>query len=386
MIRHLYVHVPFCLRRCSYCDFAVQAVSAAPTDAWLTAVAREIALLHDEAPVLTGSVLDTIYIGGGTPSLIGAAGMNGLRDVLAQSFTWPAAVEWTAEANPETLSEDVARGWVDAGVNRLSLGAQTFDANVLRWMGRMHGVDGPGKAVAAARAAGITNLSLDLIFGLPARFQRDWSQDLKRLIDLGPDHVSLYGLTAEQATPLGRWIAEGRETLAAEDRYAQEYLLAVERLSAAGYEHYEVSNFARPGLASRHNQAYWLDAPYVGLGPGAHSYLPPRRCWNVRDWSEYARRLEESTSPRESEEQVDAETAGLERTWLGLRTSSGLRLEELAPGQLSRFQEWQQSGLARVSGNVARLTAEGWLLLDRLVVELDQLRSGKTATSRYSAT
>ncbi len=386
MVRHLYVHVPFCLRRCSYCDFAVQAVSVAPTDAWLAEIAREIALLHDEAPGLTGSVLDTIYIGGGTPSLIGAAGMNGLRDVLAQSFTWRAAVEWTAEANPETLSDAVARGWVDAGVNRLSLGAQTFDANVLRWMGRMHGVDGPGKAVAAARAAGIRNLSLDLIFGLPERFQRDWSQDLNRLIDLGPDHVSLYGLTAEKATPLGRWVAQGRETLAAEDRYAQEYLLAVERLNAAGYEHYEVSNFARPGLASRHNQAYWLDAPYVGLGPGAHSYLPPRRWWNVRDWSEYARRLEESASPRESEEQIDAETAGLERTWLGLRTSSGLRLEELAPGQLSRFQEWQQSGLARVSGNVARLTAEGWLLLDRLVVELDQLRSGKTATSRYSAT
>jgi oxygen-independent coproporphyrinogen-3 oxidase len=245
MIRHLYIHVPFCLRRCSYCDFAVQAVSAAPTAAWLDAVAAE---LDQVAPA--PSELDTIYIGGGTPSLIGGAGMHGLEEILARSFTWNSAVEWTAEANPETFTTDVAEQWRAAGVNRISLGAQTFNEEALRWMGRVHGVEGPGRAVTAARAAGIENVSVDLIFGLPARFGRDWRADLDRVIAMEPEHVSLYGLTAEKNTPLGRWVKEGREALADEDQYVDEYLLAVETLGAAGYEHYEVSNFGKRAASS----------------------------------------------------------------------------------------------------------------------------------------
>lgn len=370
-MKHLYVHVPFCLRRCSYCDFAVQAVNAAPTDAWLEAIGREVSMIAGQQSWAEKPALETIYVGGGTPSLVGGAGLAGLRDVLARNFTWTLNVEWTAEANPETLTDDVASDWVNAGVNRVSLGAQTFDENVLRWMGRMHGADGPGRAVAALRRAGIDNLSLDLIFGLPARFNRDWGADLDRIIDLQPEHVSLYGLTAEKGTPLGRWVSEGRETLGSEDQYVAEYLLAVEKLTTAGYEHYEVSNFGKPGRASRHNQAYWQGVAYLGLGPGAHSFLPPARHWNMRDWAEYARRLSAGESPRESEEVVAGEAASLERSWLGLRTSDGLALAELTDGQRTKLAGWQDEGLAALTEDVVRLTAQGWLLLDRLVVELE---------------
>lgn len=371
MVRHLYLHVPFCLRRCSYCDFAVQAVSEAPTGAWLDAAAREIDQFAHQLKWSDKPVLDTVYVGGGTPSLIGGDGMIGLRDVITHSFELAAGVEWTSEANPETLTEGVASAWHDAGVNRISLGAQTFNEDALRWMGRMHGAEGPARAVAAARRAGFSNLSLDLIFGLPERFNRDWGSDLDRIIDLGPEHISLYGLTAEKGTPLGRWVSEGREALAGEDQYVDEYMLAVEKLTAAGFEHYEVSNFSRPGLASRHNQAYWLGVPYIGVGPGAHSFLPPERVWNVRDWNEYATRLAKGTSPRESSENVAGEAAGLERSWLGLRTSAGLNIEELSETQRQKLSEWERGGLATLSQGVARLTAQGWLLLDRLVVELE---------------
>lgn len=371
MMRHLYVHVPFCLRRCSYCDFAVQAVATAPVDAWLDAIGRELDQLAVEQRWLSTLPLATVYVGGGTPSLIGGSAMAALRERLERVFTWDAAAEWTAEANPETFTTDVAQEWAMAGVNRISLGAQTFDENVLRWMGRTHGSTGAAAAVATARAAGIRNVNIDLIFGLPERFNRDWRADLDRVIELGPEHVSLYGLTAEKGTPLGRWVMEGREALASEDRYVDEYLLAVEKLTVAGFEHYEVSNFARPGCWSRHNHAYWEGVPYVGLGPGAHSFLPPVRRWNVRDWSEYAVRLGRGESAVEAEERLGREIAGLEQAWLGLRTRAGLALSQLTPGKQARLVEWQKAGLAAVEAGTVRLTAAGWLVLDRLVVELE---------------
>src|SRR5688500_17816935 len=184
MIQHLYVHVPFCLRRCSYCDFAVQAVSEAPVADWITSINTEIELTAREQRWVERPQLRTLYVGGGTPSLLGGAGLQGFASALRERVALDADCEWTAEANPETFTNDVAQDWQRAGVNRISLGAQTFDENVLRWMGRMHGADGPARAVAAARNAGIDNFSIDLIFGLPARFQRNWLDDLQRVLDL----------------------------------------------------------------------------------------------------------------------------------------------------------------------------------------------------------
>src|SRR5690606_19774273 len=254
----------------------------------------------------------TLYIGGGTPSLLGAAGLARLAERIRPFARWDAdAVEWTCEANPESFTAEVASGWKAAGVNRISLGAQTFHEPALRWMGRMHGPDGPVRAMVVAREAGFENVSLDLIFGLPERLGRDWGGDLERVIALEPEHVSLYGLTAEAATPLGRWVREGREALAGEDRYAEEYLLAHERLGAAGFEPYEVSNFSLSGRRSRHNIAYWTGAPYAALGPGAHAFYPPLRRWNLRGWQAYREAIEDHRLPIDGHEEVSMEDAAL---------------------------------------------------------------------------
>src|SRR5690606_2185124 len=308
---------------CSYGDFAVTATRQPPIDAWLDAVAAELEL-RQRIGGWSRLALRTIYIGGGTPSLLGEGTMERLRDVLARFADWDGSVEWTAEANPETFTAGLAGDWARAGVNRISLGAQTFSPEALAWMGRLHGPDGPARAVDAARAAGIDNVSVDLIFALPSRVSRDWGEDLRRALELETEHISLYGLTAEAATPLGRWVAEGREVLPDEDRYAEEYLMACETLDAAGFVHYEVSNFARPGRESRHNRAYWEHRPYLGIGPGAHSFEPPVRSWNVRDWAEYQQRLAGGESPEAGREELSAADEQLERVWLGLRASPGL--------------------------------------------------------------
>jgi oxygen-independent coproporphyrinogen-3 oxidase len=342
-----------------------------PIAAWLDAILAELRIRVAAEGWSSPGPLRTLYVGGGTPSLMGVGGMAGLAERLRVFLTWDGTAEWTAEANPETFTRELAEDWIRTGVNRLSLGAQTFNEAALRWMGRMHGPDGPGRAVAAARAAGFQNLNVDLIFGLPGRLERNWREDLERAIGLEPEHVSLYGLTAESATPLGRWVREGREVLASDDTYEAEYLAAAERLVEAGFVHYEVSNFARPGFESRHNRAYWDGSAYLGLGPGAHSYLPPRRFWNVRDWAEYRARLAEGRSVEEDREEVGQEERALERTWLGLRTTAGL--PDLSIRQTMLARSWESAGWAELTHGRVRLTPRGWLLLDRLAVELDAL-------------
>jgi oxygen-independent coproporphyrinogen-3 oxidase len=367
--RSLYIHVPFCLRRCSYCDFAVTATREPPVDAWLRAVTTELHALRSRHgwPVLA---LDTLYVGGGTPSLLPIGMMAKLRDALRADASWSENIEWTVEANPETLTRELARDWQDAGVNRISLGAQTFHEPTLQWMGRLHGTDGPARAIDHVRDAGIDNVSIDLIFGVPSRLGRDWGHDLDRAAALEPEHISLYGLTAEQATPLGRWVNEGRETLATEDRYEEEYRLAVERLTLRGFEHYEVSNFARPDRASRHNTAYWRHAPYLGLGPGAHSYVAPERWWNIRDWSEYRSAVESSGTGEADRETVSGNALALEQIWLGLRARPGLAIASLTTDQRTRIAGWEAKGLIGVRDGHALPTTSGWLVLDRLAVEL----------------
>jgi oxygen-independent coproporphyrinogen-3 oxidase len=369
-IRSVYVHAPFCTRRCFYCDFAVK-VASADCDAWLDALRAEVCALEREGAFVLDDALDTLYVGGGTPSLLGAQAMEGLRTVIGEERLGRSELEWTAEANPESLTQEVARGWRSAGVNRISLGVQSFHAPSLRWMGRLHGADGARSAVQIARAEGFANLSVDLIFGLPAHLERDWARDLDEALSLEPEHFSLYGLTAESATPLGRAVSEGRENLPSEDRYEQEYLLAVERLAEAGYEAYEVSNFARPGFVSRHNSVYWSGKPYLGLGNGAHSYRHPVRRWNTRDWDAYQAGTEGPGPPVDDEEELDAGKVRLERLWLGLRTRRGISLRDLPFAARERAARWEKSALAKAEGNVVRLTPKGWLVMDRLTVEME---------------
>lgn len=378
--RALYVHVPFCQRRCFYCDFAVTPTRRAPTDAWLDAVVGEMRLLAAERGWSRPLALDTVYVGGGTPSLLAPGALAALRERLAPFAAWTEAAEWTVEANPESFTPAVAADWAAAGVDRLSLGVQTFHGPALRWMGRLHGPDGSARAMAAARDAGFRNVSVDLIFALPERLGRSWEADLHGALLLEPEHVSLYGLTAEAGAPLGRRVREGTEAMPPEERYADEYLTAHRWLVAAGLEHYEVSNFARPGRRSRHNPVYWTGAPYAALGPGAHAFLPPERRWNVRDWAAYREAVAAGRLPVEDRETVEAGAAALEAAWLGLRTDGGLPLAGAGEAVRALVRDWAARGWATVdAAGTLRLTAEGWLLLDGLAVALADAAGGAPA-------
>lgn len=369
----VYVHAPFCARRCFYCDFAVSVRAAAGPEPWAEALGAELRSIEAEGLLRLADTLDTLYVGGGTPSLLGPEAMRALSGVVGPRRLRSPRLEWTAEANPESFTDEVAREWRRAGVNRLSFGTQSFQETVLRWMGRLHGAEGAYRAVVRARAAGFDDISVDLIFGLPTAVERDWSADLDRVIALDVPHLSLYGLTAEQGTPLGRAVTEGRIEMVEDSRYAEEYLEAVERLAAAGYEHYEVSNFGRPGHRSRHNQAYWTGAAYLGLGNGAHSYAPPQRRWNVRDWDDYRVAALAGRVPTADREELDAAAERLERIWLGLRTREGLEVTwREGDGAADVVAGWVRDGLASAAAERVALTARGWLVLDRLTVELDE--------------
>ncbi len=378
--RNLYVHAPFCARRCSYCDFAVTVAADPPVGPWAEALGRELAMVADACGWSAPLPLETLYLGGGTPSLLGPGAVGRMLAAVARYAEITELIEFTAEANPESFTPELAHDWRARGVDRISLGAQTFHEASLRWMGRLHGPDGPGRAVTAARAAGFDNVGLDLIFALPERLGRDLDQDLDRILALRPEHISVYGLSIEPETPLGRWVAEGRETAPDPDRYEEEYLLVSRRLRSEGYGHYEVSNFAHPGRESRHNRAYWSGVPYLGLGNGSHSYLPPHRWWNHRDWGEYRSVVAAGRAPRADEEVLTPASARMERIWLGLRTREGLPRAGLGEAARSLAESWSRRGWVRPDPDRLALSTEGWLLLDRLAVELEAAQGTTPST------
>jgi oxygen-independent coproporphyrinogen III oxidase len=367
--RHLYIHVPFCARRCSYCDFSIAVRRETPVAEYLTALAAELRLRFPQDGPWE---LDTLYLGGGTPSRLGGEGIARLLDLVREHASLATGAEVTIEANPDDVDAAAARAWATAGVNRLSLGVQSFDPGVLAWMHRLHDADAPRRAVAAARDAGITALSLDLIFSLPEFLQRDWSRDLDHALDLAPAHLSLYGLTVEPRTPLGRWAARGEVTESPEERYEEEYLEADRRLTAAGLEHYEVSNFGLPGSRARHNSSYWSGVAYAGLGPAAHEYDTARRRWNVAAYGEWARRLSAGADPIGGDELLTPENRTAEGVYLGLRTVDGLAL---TAAEVERVQPWIRAGWGNLDGGVLKLTPLGWLRLDALAADLTVIRS-----------
>lgn len=367
--RHVYVHVPFCARRCAYCDFAIAVRRDIPVAGYLDALRRELALRHTTLPRWT---VDTIYLGGGTPSLLGGEGVRAALDLIRERADPVPDAEITIEANPDDVTPGAVAAWHRAGVNRLSIGAQSFEPRVLASMHRTHTADAIGRAVAVARDGGIGNLSLDLIFALPAAMSRDWARDIDLAIALQPDHLSLYGLTVEPRTPLGRWLDRGEIREAPEERYEEEYLLAHERLRAAGLEHYEVSNFGLPGRYSRHNSSYWRSVPYAGLGPSAHEFDGTRRRWNLAAYEHWRARLESGLDPLAGAETLDEANRASEAVYLGLRTREGLAL---APGEPEVADRWISAGWGTVERGRLRLTALGWLRLDAIAADLTLRRS-----------
>jgi oxygen-independent coproporphyrinogen-3 oxidase len=366
---HLYVHVPFCARRCVYCDFAIAVRKHVPVDDFIDAIERELDMRfgHGEA-----WVLQTLYFGGGTPSRLGAAGMQRLVAAILRRATLAAGAEVTIEANPDDISLSDATVWREAGINRVSLGVQTFDDGALEWMHRVHAAGAIAPAIADLRSAGFDDLSLDLIFALPESLRRDWRRDLEAALSFEPSHVSLYGLTVEPDAPLGKWVARGDVAEATEERYERDFLEAHDVLTAGGFEHYEVSNFARPGRRARHNFAYWQGVPYGGIGPGAHEFDGSIRRWNVGAYAEWHRRLVQGSDPRAGDESLTPENRSAEQVYLGLRTLDGL---EISSAERLHVQPWVGAGWAQVVGSRLVLTATGWLRLDSLAADLTLFRS-----------
>lgn len=310
--------------------------------------------------------LDTIYFGGGTPSHLDpealaviVAGLRARRPVSPEA-------EVTLEANPDDVTLAAAEAWRGAGINRVSLGVQSFEPAVLAWMHRTHTAAQAREAVGILRAAGIGNISLDLIYALPAGLNREWQRDLDEAFALAPDHLSCYGLTVEPRTPLARWAARGEAAPVDEGRYASEFLLFHEALVARGWDHYEVSNAARPGRRAVHNRGYWSGVPFLGLGPSAHSSARGERWWNRREYAAWQAAIREGGDAVEGRERLTESQLRIEALYLGLRTSDGVAAAIVPEEVRSR---WQGAGWAAVREGRLRLSSEGWLRLDALVAE-----------------
>lgn len=365
--RHVYVHVPFCGRRCSYCDFSIAVRREVPTEEFVKTILVELWVRQVGAGF---DDVETLYFGGGTPSKLGPAGVaNLISRLTTEGLSLAKGAEVTIEANPEDITPAAAAAWLSAGVNRLSVGIQSFDDEALAWMHRTHSSDQASAGFRAAREAGFSDISLDLIYALPARLGRAWEADLERAIELEPDHLSVYGLTVEPRTPLGKWTARGAEVQQSDDRAAEEFLLADRLLKAAGYDHYEVSSYARPGMRSRHNSAYWRRVPYLGLGPSAHSFDGVARRWNISALAAWESAVAGGEDVAAGSETLTAEQHAAESLYLHLRTDTGAALR--LPANTARAARWVSEGWATIDGARTRLTAEGWLRLDALVASLD---------------
>ncbi|SFU93761.1 radical SAM family heme chaperone HemW [Alicyclobacillus macrosporangiidus] len=319
----LYVHIPFCASRCHYCDFTTYVAPRPAMDAYVVALAEEFRLLGEAAT----APLQTVFFGGGTPTLLSARQWEQVFAALHRCFRLAPGAEVTVEANPGTVDAEKLALLREAGVNRLSFGAQTFDERLLLAIGRLHDADTIRRSVVMAQDAGFTNLNLDLMFGLPDQTLNDVHESVREVVRLGVPHVSAYWLKVEPGTPFARWREQGLLSLPGEDLEADMYDLVLEELAAAGFCHYEVSNFARPGREARHNLVYWRNEPYWAAGVGAHGYAFGRRYENVRALQEYAARVRAGRRPWEVDHEVSAAEAAEDTLMLGLRLREGVSAE-----------------------------------------------------------
>lgn len=377
----VYLHVPWCLSRCPYCDFNTYAARSWPEKDYTDALLDELAWYRERPPFDQVS-LATVFFGGGTPSLFAARSIGRLVDRLVGGFPVAGEIEVTLEANPGTVDRQHLAALRTAGVNRLSIGVQSFQPRLLEVLGRRHSVDESLRALDAARATGFDNLSLDLMYAIPTETTRDLEADLDRAVSLGPDHVSAYALIYEPGTPLTRDLQAGRIARTPDEVEATMFETVRAHLQAAGYPAYEVSNHARPGREARHNQAYWRGAPYLGLGAGAHSFAPGAspfpvsaafgvRWQNERDPSRYqsaVRRQGHATREREPRTRAQAVA---EFCWLGLRESRGISAAEFASrfgasfdATFPHIEELRSEGLVESREDRIVLTDRGLLLAD----------------------
>ncbi|CAN5431823.1 radical SAM family heme chaperone HemW [soil metagenome] len=364
----VYVHIPFCLQRCDYCDFTTFADRDEAIPAYVSGLSAHIA---GSGAAYEGEVFGSVFVGGGTPTYLPPADLARVLGAVREAFAFTADAEWTVEANPETVTAEMAGALAAAGVNRISLGAQSFDDRVLQTLGRWHDPASVATAVERLRDAGIERLSLDLIYGTPGETDASWERSLDRVIDLGVRHVSAYALTVEPNTPYAARVRRQPALEPDEDLQAHRMGVAEQRLTAAGLARYEVSNWAAPGRASRHNLTYWRGGDWLAFGSGAHGAWAGRRWWLVRDPAKYARMVADGAEPLGGEEHVDADARRIERLMMGLRLVEGVLMAEVQPLVPSTVSRLIAAGLLTVrAGTHLALTPAGMPLAGAVIRDL----------------
>ena len=371
----LYIHIPFCASRCIYCGF-YSTTSLKWRQRYVDAVCREIET--HPFPLPEGMGIDTIYFGGGTPSQLAIPQLEQLFLYINKVYPLtthhsPLTPEITIEMNPDDVTPEYAAVLPQLGINRVSMGAQTFDDERLRFLHRRHTSSQVPQAVKILRDAGIQNISIDLMYGFPNETLKDWEGDIDAALALGVEHISAYCLMIEEGTPLWKLTIENGEWRIDEELERQMYELLIDKLTAAGYEHYEISNFAKPGYRSLHNSSYWQDIPYIGLGAAAHSYDGKRRSWNVSDIKQYIEGIEQGERPCEYED-IDDDTHYNDRITTALRTSDGLDLSTLSDRHrrfcMKEAQKFIDDGLLRIVDNHLALTRKGLFVSDYIMSSL----------------
>ncbi|MBU6325206.1 MAG: radical SAM family heme chaperone HemW [Bacteroidetes bacterium] len=368
----LYIHIPFCRKACFYCNFHFS-VNQSGLEAMLEAMLLEA---ETEGPNWQQHEFTSLYLGGGTPSLVSGAAMTEFLDALRRIFRFAETGEWTLEANPDDVTAERALSWRAAGINRVSLGIQSFSDEELRWMNRAHHAAQSEMALKTLLDTGIHSVNVDLIYGSPLLSDRAWTESLRRVFDSGADHLSAYALTLETDTPYKKLVQQGKYPAPEEETQSRHFDILMNEAAAAGWEQYEISNLCKPGSRARHNSAYWNQEPYLGIGPSAHSFDGERRMWNIADNKIYMEQAARHTWSREIET-PEAHTRLNELIMTRIRLLEGLNLEaaeQLFPGFKAQsgheLQRIRERGWAFMEDGFFRLTPEGRHFADAIASSL----------------
>lgn len=365
----IYIHIPFCKSRCKYCDFFSTThleKQAQYVQALLVEIQDRLSIPNSQYPIPNNQYpISTIYIGGGTPSTLQVEHLRAIVEAIRREAKGERQ-EITLEANPGDITQEKARAWREMGINRLSIGVQSFEDELLQLIGRRHNAEQARQAVAIAQAAGFDNISIDLMYALPSQTMQQWQHDVAQALQLNVQHISTYGLIYEEGTALTTLLDHGIVEAVDEETEMQMYDYLVEQLTANGYIHYEVSNFALPNCESKHNSSYWNDTPYIGLGAGAHSYNGQQRQWNISDLDTYIQQANAHQLQPQIEQLTD-EQRHIERIMLGLRTRHGVAANEIP---MHKAQGYINRGLLSAQGNRIVATTQGYHILNTIIEDL----------------
>ena len=389
----IYIHIPFCKQACNYCNFHFS-TSLKQKDELLIALVKEIKSLLSSpggremekniekiSAEVDKEIINTLYFGGGTPSILGIDDLKIIFDALHKRFVFATGIEITLEANPDDITNLKLQEWKTIGINRLSVGIQSFIEEELKWMNRAHTAADSLICIDKITAAGFTNFSVDLIYGSPLLSDDDWKRNVQTVIEKNIPHISCYALTVEPKTALDKMIALKKKAPVDAEKQARQFLLLMDWMSEAGYEHYEISNFAKPGLRSKHNSSYWSGASYYGFGPSAHSYFPqgdsPKRRWNIANNALYIQSLQKNIIPFE-EEILTATQQLNEYIMTALRTIEGIDTKYISTkyGEIASCQiqdassKYKETGKLKIENEKIILTKEGKLFADGIAADL----------------